>query len=130
MAGDLVTIKVSGAKELRRAARNAGDDAKGELKDAHKQVADRVARRAERLAPRRSGALAGSVRGLGSQSKAQVAAGRGRTRDYAGVIHYGWPARNIEPNPYLTDAVSDEMADVRDEIEDRYRRLARRLETT
>jgi len=32
-----------------------------------------------------------------------VQAGRASV-PYAGPIHWGWPARNIEPQPFLTDA--------------------------
>jgi hypothetical protein len=52
-----------------------------------------------------TGALAGSIRAGRGKTKAVVRAG-GAKAPYAGVIHYGWPARNIAPHPFLTDALS------------------------
>ena len=31
---------------------------------------------------------------------------------YAGPIHFGWPARNIEPQPFLYDALDDKADEV------------------
>lgn len=74
------------------------------LRNIHKQVATPVADRARALAPKLTGRLSRSIRPLGSQKVARVAAG-GVAVPYAGPIHYGWPARNILAQPFLTDAV-------------------------
>lgn len=55
--------------------------------------------------PLDSGALATTLRAGRGKTKAVVRAGGARAK-YAGVIHYGWPARNIEPNPFLTNAIN------------------------
>ena len=34
------------------------------------------------------------------------------TEIYAGVIHNGWPARNITAQPWLAETVSDDRGDV------------------
>jgi hypothetical protein len=62
-----------------------------------------VVRAAEPTAPRRSGALAATLRGSGTQAAAIVRAGRGSV-PYAGPIHWGWPARHIPAQPWIYDA--------------------------
>jgi hypothetical protein len=93
-------LEVEGAAELRKTMLAAGQDL-SDLTKANKEVAAQVV--AAVHAPRRSGALAGSVRGSGTKSGAIVRAGGARL-PYAGPIHYGWRARNITPQPFLTDA--------------------------
>lgn len=58
---------------------------------------------AREQAPKRSGTLARTVRGRGQQKGAFISAGFKRV-PYAGPIHYGWPSRNIEANPFLERA--------------------------
>lgn len=94
-------IVVEGARELRRSLARAGDDM-NDLKDAHAAVAAFVASRSKSASPRRSGRLAGSVRGNRAKASAAVKAG-GASVPYAGPIHFGWPARNISPQPFLVD---------------------------
>jgi phage gpG-like protein len=56
-----------------------------------------VAQRAGGRAPKRSGRLASSLRPSHTGSEAVVGSGV----VYAGVQHYGWPARNIRAHPFL-----------------------------
>lgn len=93
-------IEVEGARELRRTLRAAGDDL-SDLKDANQQAAEIAASAARVEAPRRSGRLAGDIRASGTKTAGIIRAGR-KKLPYAGVIHYGWPARGIEAQPYLT----------------------------
>lgn len=95
-------VSVSGLARLRRDLRRAGQDM-AELKAANAAAAQLVAAEAERRAPRRTGRLAASVRGNNSASRASVSAGRA-SLPYAGPIHWGWPARGIEANPFVVDA--------------------------
>lgn len=96
------TVRVQGAPRLRRALKQAAGDV-DDLKAAHAAVAALVASTAASRAPRRSGALAASVRGNRAASRATVAAGGARL-PYAGPIHYGWPARGIDAQPFISDA--------------------------
>jgi hypothetical protein len=98
-------LEVQGLGQLVRTLRRAGDDV-GDLKDAHARVAAIVAAAGASRAPRRSGALASSVRGSRQVRRARVSAGRASV-PYAGVIHWGWPAHNIAPNPFLSEAAQD-----------------------
>ena len=101
MADD-VGVSVVGLAKLRRELRRAGDDL-ADLKDANAAAAAIVAAAAEARAPRRTGRLAATVRGNRAASRASVSAGRASV-PYAGPIHWGWPARGIEANPFVTDA--------------------------
>lgn len=82
--------------------KRAGEDI-ATLKEAHAAVAAYVAAVAAARAPRRSGKLAASVRGNRAVSRARVSAGGARL-PYAGPVHWGWQARGIESQPFITDA--------------------------
>lgn len=97
-------IRVEGIRELARSLRAVDRDLPKALGPLHKEVAEPVARTAEGLAPKRSGRMAGNIRALGSQRAGQIAVGK-KAIPYAGPIHYGWPAHNIRPQPFLTDAL-------------------------
>jgi len=100
---DGVRVEVDGLRKLRRDLRALGDDL-GDLKDANASTAQVVATEAARRAPTgRTGRLAGSGRGNRAAGRATVSFG-GAKVPYAGPIHYGWPARGIEPQPFVTDA--------------------------
>lgn len=121
------SIEVEGGPELRRAFRKLGDRA-NDLKDVHRDAAELVADRAEQLAPRLSGALADSIRVEARKTGAAVRAGGTRLVPYAGPIHYGWRIRNIEPQPFLTDAASERRSDVLELYEKRVGELVRRFD--
>lgn len=95
-------VEVRGARELRRTLRRAGIDLQ-DLKEAHAQVGGIVAAAGRTSAPRRSGTLAGSIRASKAAASATVRAGGARV-PYAGVIHWGWPRRNIAAQPWLSEA--------------------------
>lgn len=95
-----VGVEVEGGRALRRELRRAGQDM-SDLKAAHAEVGTFVATEASPETPRGlTGRLADTVRSSGTQSAAVVRAGKARV-PYAGPIHWGWPARNIEPQPWL-----------------------------
>ena len=98
-------IEVRGARELRRSAKAAGDDL-SDLKEAHNEAAQVVTNAGRQRAPKKEGKLAGTVRGSGTKTAAVVRAGGARAR-YAGPIHFGWPARHIDANPFLTEAAQE-----------------------
>ena len=124
-------IKVEGAKELRKAIRDAeSKDLKDELKAANKAAAVMVADKAKNhTVPVSSGALAKSISALGSATKGQVKAGKKskNTQDYAGVVHYGDPHRNREPQPFLNEAMSEEWDNVYAAYEAAVNRIVEKL---
>ena len=99
-----VTVKVEGARELRASMKKAGADT-NDMKTAHAAVARVVTAAAKSRAPKKSGRLAGSIRGSKAKASVTIRAG-GASVPYAGPIHWGWPARNIAANPFISDAAT------------------------
>lgn len=106
-------ITIHGGLELRRAFEAAGDDAINDLKTLNKEVAEIVAEEARRLAPFRSGKLKTTIKAFGTKSKARVKLGN-KSTPYAAIIQWGNPIRNIEPNPFMTDALANKRQEVLD----------------
>jgi len=110
MAKQPLSIKTQGVKELRRELRKMGDDMQ-DLKELNLDVATLVSTRAKDIVPRRTGNLADTIRPSGTKTAGRVRAGFNRV-PYAGVIHFGWPARRIEPQPFLYDALDQRRSEV------------------
>ena len=106
------SIKATGVKELRRELRRMGDDLE-DLKALNLDVATLVSDRAKDIVPRRTGNLADTIRPAGTKTAGRVRAGFKRV-PYAGVIHFGWPARRIQPQPFLYDALDQRRGEVFD----------------
>jgi hypothetical protein len=104
------SITVEGAKQLQRALRQV-EGGMADLKSAHAEAAKIVERQAEAIAPRRSGPLAASVRSSGQARQGVVRAGKAAV-PYAAVIHFGYSARNIAPQPFLYDALDARRTEV------------------
>lgn len=87
-------IEVTGLKELRRDLKKLSEtnEWNKQLRTTNKQGAELVAERAKALAPVRTGKLASSIRGRGSQREGTVAAGGARV-PYAGWIDFGGTIR-------------------------------------
>ena len=117
MAGPKPAVTVEGARELRAALRRMDDRLVRQMRDVNADAAEPVAEEARRLVPILTGALEADIRVSKGARSAAVLAGR-RLVPYAGPIHFGWPARNIEPQPFLYDALDAR----REEVADRYRR--------
>jgi hypothetical protein len=98
-------LEVDGLRTLRASLKSAGLSLQ-DLKDAHAEVAALVVRAAAPHAPHRTGALAASTRGSGTQSAAIIRAGRAAV-PYAGPVHWGWPHRHITAQPWLYEAAVD-----------------------
>ena len=103
-------VQIKGAAEFRKAMKAAGDDLK-DLSATHKDAAELVAADARSRAPFRTGTLIKSIRSKGTRTAGRVLAGSDVV-PYAGVIHFGWPAHGISPNPFLYDAADDRTNDV------------------
>ena len=106
------SIKATGVKELRRELRRMGDDLE-DLKTLNLDVATMVAERAKDIVPRRTGNLADTIRPAGTKTAGRVRAGFKRV-PYAGGIHFGHPARGIQPQPFLYDALDQRRGEVFD----------------
>lgn len=104
-SGD-VRVRVEGLSKALRALSQAGADAQ-DMKDLMHAIGTTII--SASTPPSRSGRLKGSLRAGRGKTKAVVRAGGARV-PYAGVIHYGWPARNIKPNPFLTRALDSKRS--------------------
>ena len=118
-------IQVKGAKELRAALTRLGEGV-SDLKAIHLEAANVVAGQARLYAPVLTGALEGSIRASGTKTRGVVRFGR-QGIPYAGVIHFGWPAHNISPNPFAYDAMEDKQDEVVRLYEDRVEALVNRV---
>lgn len=131
-------VKVTGAKELRKAIRQVEDAAakkgmQADLKGAYRTAARVVEVAAKTEAPRRSGRLAGSIKAKGTTTGASIVAGGTKAVPYAGPIHYGWPSRPnrskgwrggpIAANPFLTRAAYGSIDIVKDVLADELQRV-------
>lgn len=110
-------IKVSGAKEFRAAMKRM----EGDLKDytaINKAAASLVAEQARDRAPEGpTGRLKATIRPGATRTRGYVKAGGIKGVLYAGPIHFGWPRRNIAPNPFIYDALDDRKSDVIEQYE-------------
>lgn len=95
-----VGMRVEGGPALRSSLRKAGHDLQ-DLKDVHKDAAQVVVAAAR--PPVKSGRLASSGRAAGTATAAIMRWGGASIR-YAGPVHNGVPAHNIEPHPFGTEA--------------------------
>jgi hypothetical protein len=97
-------VRVTGINELARSMRQLGahfDD----LNDAFSTIARQGARLASEFAPVRTGRLAKGLRGTKTQkNKAVVRVALKSVNEYAGVINYGWPKRNIQASEFMQKA--------------------------
>ena len=103
-----VRVRIDGLNAVVRKLNRAGADA-GDMRDLMHEVGNIVVRSAH--PPVRSGGLQATVRAGRGKTKAVVRAG-GAKAPGAGVVHYGWPARNIRPQPFLTTALSAQHAQI------------------
>jgi hypothetical protein len=71
------------------------------MKQAHRDAAEIAAAASSALAPRLTGRLAATVRAAGTKTAAIIRAGTARV-PYIFPIHWGWPARHIEANPFMS----------------------------
>ena len=114
-------IKVEGARELRKALKNV-EDGTADLKSVHADAAHVVELRATQIVPRKTGRLAESIRSTGQARQGVVRAGKASV-PYAGPIHFGWPAHNIAPQPFLYDALDQRATEVIDLYQQRVDKL-------
>lgn len=98
-----VHFRVEGLRKTLRAMEAAGVAAT-DMRDLMHSLGLIVVGAAQPNAPTLSGALAGTVRAGRGKTKAVVRAG-GAAVPYAGVQHYGWPARGISATHFLSAAV-------------------------
>lgn len=80
------------------------------LDEASGETARLVVARARRMVPIDTGRLSRSIRGTSTGSTATIAT----NVPYALPVHFGVPARNIKPTPFLLAALASERARILD----------------
>lgn len=134
MANPPATIQIEGLREVRKQLRVFEDKVGSDmLRAAHKSLAVRVVALATPRVPVKTGALAASVRGVGSVTAATGKAG-GTKVPYAAAIHFGVGPRpglagphNIKARPFLFDALKRLGPSAVEEYAQQLRRLISRL---
>lgn len=97
-------VQIKGLGRTMRKLSKAGADAE-EMRELMHEIGMLVVNAAS--PPVKSGRLAGTMRAGRGKTKAVVRAGGART-PYAGVVHYGWPARGIRAQPFFTAALQSQ----------------------
>lgn len=121
-----VRFRVDGLRRTIRQLERAGADAQ-DMRDLMHEIGSIVADAAG--PPVLTGTLQGTIRAGRGKTKAVVRAGGARAR-YAGVIHYGWPARDITPQPFLSDALTARASDVYQALDEGLKIITHRNELT
>ena len=123
-------VEVKNLKSLQREVRRVKDkELNAEMKKANKAAAGVAVEKGKPKAPKVSGSLASSIKAANSAKYAAVKAGSPKKVPYAGVQHFGWPARNIQPQPFLDEAIRENFGEIRDTYEDALRAVVALLES-
>lgn len=120
-------VVIEGARELRKALNQYGDDAINDLKAAHLENANLVAGTAKTLVPVRTGNLRDTIRAAGTKTGGRVRAGFKKV-PYAGPIHFGWASRYIKPQPFLYDALDQRRGEVIENYAQQLERIQRKYD--
>ena len=104
-------IEVEGARQLRKALAQVGDDAVNDLKVVNMEGVEVVLEEALARVPVRSGLLKETIRGSATKTRGTIRAGFKKV-PYAGPVHFGWPAKRIQPNLFLYDAIDHRRDEV------------------
>lgn len=94
-------VRITGLSKTIRALSKAGADSES-MRDLMHSIGRMVIGNAN--PPVRTGRLAGDMRAGRGKTKAVIRVGRASI-PYAGVVHYGWPARNIKAQPFYITAL-------------------------
>lgn len=110
-------------RQLRKKLKELGE--RDALKDIGVEAAQPALELAQATAPVRTGRLRGSLRVGRTVSGPTIAVGSRGAVPYAGVVHFGWPARGIEPQPFLYDAADARATQVAERYADGLQQLIR-----
>ena len=105
------TLKLTGLKEVRKTLKKYGDETKTAFKPANLAAAKVVIEAANYTIPVRTGTLKSTMRPIATNKSGKVRVGNAKV-EYAGPIHFGWPARNIKPNPFIYEVLDGRRQEV------------------
>lgn len=104
-------IEIDGLRELQKDLRLFGAATRDDMKETHRRAGEIIVEGARRFVPVRTGALLASMRSAPTQRQGRVRVGSASV-PYAGPIHFGWPARNIRPNPFIYEVLDQRRQDI------------------
>ena len=104
-------LEIEGLRDVQKAMKNFSDDSRNDMKETHRRAGQIVVDGAARLVPVRSGALLASLKSAPTQRQGRVRVGSAAV-PYAGPIHFGWPARHIQPNPFIYEVLDGRRQEV------------------
>ncbi len=115
-------LQIEGLRDVQKAMRNFSDDSRNDMKETHRKAGQIVVDAASSKVPVSSGALLASIRSAPTQRQGRVRLGSAAV-PYAGPIHFGWPARNIQPNPFIYEVLDGRRDEVMRIYEERISEL-------
>lgn len=104
-----MTVEVKGARQLAATTSKAARDLE-DMSDPGQRSAAQLLASARSKAPRVTGRLANATEADVTPVQVELTNGL----EYAGVIHYGWPAHGIDAQPFLTDALEEQQQRIED----------------
>lgn len=104
-------IEVEGLRQVQKALRDLSKESRDDMKETHRQAGQIIVDAATPLVPLATGALLASIKSAPIQRQGRVRLGSAAI-PYAGPIHFGWPARNISPNPFIYEVLDGRRAEV------------------
>lgn len=101
-------VQVQGARRLRQTLQRAGISLE-DLKAAHREAGGIVSRRSKVTAPvsNNDGRHIRDTIRVGATKTAAIIRAGGKALPYGNPIHWGWYARHIKPQPWVSYAAQD-----------------------
>ena len=118
-------VEIEGLRETQRALRGLSKDTRDDMKEVHRRAGQIVVDGVQIFVPVRTGALLASIKSAPLQRQGRVRIGSLSVL-YAGPVHFGWPARNIKPNPFIYDVLDSRREEVQRAYEGEIQHLIRR----
>lgn len=99
-------VEIENIAEFRRNLRKADKDVRNAVKQLDKDTAGEIKKRAEGFVPTRTGRLLRSLKSGGDNKGGFLQAGTSSRVQYAPVIHWGFPRRNIKRTGFMLRGMS------------------------
>lgn len=110
-----VAIDATGVEHLiEQLEEVSGENLKKNLRKAHRTASSEAAKLSKRDAPVRTGALQKSIKASPTSTMGRISIGAPQ----AGPVIFGWPDRNIEPQPFPFQAITEGEDDIMKAYED------------
>jgi hypothetical protein len=120
-------VEIQGLKETQKALRGLSKATRDDMKEVHRRAGQIVVDGVQILVPVRTGALLASIKSAPLQRQGRVRIGS-LSVPYAGPIHFGWPAQNIKPNPFIYDVLDSRREEVQRAYEGEIAHLIRKYD--